>query len=171
MSLEVRDSIIHGKGVFTTEYVPKHYVIGKVNIVREITDKYPLDPARGELYHHCHWYPDGTTVLVGEPHRYLNHSCEPNTFYYTVNKISYLMAMRDIQKDEELTLEYSLVNFSGEVWDCKCGSSDCRGRHRCGFRYMSESRQMQYLPYLDPFIVQVHSDSIQEILDRQLKGA
>jgi len=75
MSLEVRDSIIHGKGVFTTEHIPKHSVISRVNIVREVTDEYPLDPAKGELHRHCHWYPDGTTVLVGEPHRYLNHSC------------------------------------------------------------------------------------------------
>lgn len=169
MSLEVRDSIIHGKGVFTTAHVPKHSVISRVNMVREVTDEHPLDPAKGELHHHCHWYPDGTTGLVGEPHRYLNHSCEPNTSYYTVNKVCYLMAMRDIQEDEELTLEYSLVNFGGQVWDCRCGSPDCRGRHRCGFRYMNESRQMQYLPYLDPFVVEVFSDSIQEILDRQLQ--
>ena len=169
MSLEVRDSVIHGKGVFTTAYTPKHSVISRVNIVRKITDENRLDPDKGELEHHCHWYADGTTVLVGEPHRYLNHSCEPNTFYYTVNNASYLIAMCDIQEDEELTLEYSVTNFGGKVWDCKCGSPNCRGRHRCGFHYMSESRQMQYLPYLDPIIVKVFPDSIQEILDRQLQ--
>ena len=169
MSLEVRDSIIHGKGVFTTAHIPKDSVICRINIVREITDENPLDPSKGELEHHCHWYPDGTTVLVGEPHRYLNHSCEPNIFFYTVNKVIYLIAMCDIQADEELTLEYSVTNFDGQVWDCKCQSPNCRGRHRCGFRYMNESRQMQYLPYLDPFIVEVFSDSIQEILDRQLQ--
>jgi len=169
MSLEVRDSIIQGKGVFITEHITKHSVISRVNIVREVTDEYPLDPDRDELEHHCHWYPDGTTVLVGEPHRYLNHSCEPNTFYYTVNKVIYLMTIRDIQEDEELTLDYSLVNFSGQVWDCRCGSPDCRGRHRCGFRYMDKSRQIQYLPYLDPVVVQVYSDSMQEILEGQIQ--
>ena len=169
MSLEVRDSVIHGNGVFTTECIPKHSVICRVNINREVTDDQPLDPDKDELLHHCHWYPDGTMVLVGEPHRYLNHSCEPNIFLYTVNKVCYLIAMRDIQEDEELTFEYSLCNFGGQVWDCKCGSPNCRGHHRCGFRYMDEARQMQYLPYLDPFIVEVHSDSIKEILDGQLQ--
>jgi len=96
MSLEVRDSVIHGKGVFTTKRISKHSVINRESIVREITDEHPLDPARGELHHHCHWYPDGTTVLVAEPYCYLNHSCEPNTSYYTINKVSYLIAMRDI---------------------------------------------------------------------------
>ncbi len=169
MSLEVRDSIIHDKGIFTTTHIPKHSVIGRIHIVREVTDENPLDPNKGEQEHHCHWYADGTTVLVGEPHCYLNHSCEPNTFYYTVNKVSYLIAIRDIQEDEELTLEYSVANFTGKVWNCKCGSPNCRGHHRCGFRYMSESRQMQYLPYLDPIIVKVFSDEIQEILERQLQ--
>jgi hypothetical protein len=169
MSLEVRESIIHGNGVFTTERIPKHSVICRLNIVREITDEHPLDPDNGELRQHCHLYPDGTMVLFSEPYCYANHSCEPNTFLYTINKVSYFIAMRDIQQDEELTLEYGLGEFSGQIWDCKCGSPNCRGRHRCGFSYMSESRQMQYLPYLDPFIVQVYSDSIKEILDRQLQ--
>jgi len=168
MSLEVRESIINGSGVFTIKHIAKHSVICRVNIVREITDEQPLNPNKGELLHHCHWYTDGTTVLVGEPHRYLNHSCDSNVFYYTVNRISYLMSMRDIQEDEELTLDYSLCNFDGQVFECKCHSPNCRGRHRCGFRYMNESRQMQYMPYLDPFIVEVFSDSIQWILDRQL---
>lgn len=54
MSLEVRDSIIHGKGVFTTAHVPKHSVISRLNMVREVTDEHPLDPAKDELHHHCH---------------------------------------------------------------------------------------------------------------------
>jgi SET domain-containing protein len=168
MSLEVRDSAIHGKGVFTTERIQKHSVIGKVNIVREITEEHPLDPSKGEFYYHCHWPPDGTQLLVGEPHCYLNHSCEPNTFYYTMNKVPYLMAMWHILQNEELTLEYSLCNIGGQVWECKCGAPNCRRTHRCGFRYMDDSRQMQYLPYLDPFIVQVHTDLIQELLNRQV---
>jgi SET domain-containing protein len=168
VSLIVKDSSIQGKGVFTTDHIPRHSVIGRINIVREVTEERPLDPSRGELEHHCHWYPDGTTVLVGEPHCYLNHSCESNTFLYTVNRVSYLIAMREIQEDEELTLDYSLCNFAGKDFDCKCGSPDCRGLHKCGFGFMDKSRQAKYLPYLDPFIVQCNSESMQEILERQL---
>jgi len=168
VSLEVKDSAIHGKGVFTTEFISNNSVIGRVNIARLVTDEHPINPDNRELEHHCHWYADGTTVLVGEPHRYLNHSCDPNTYYYTVNtknKVSFLISIRDIQKDEELTLEYSLCVFSGKFWECDCGSPNCRGYHRCGFKYMERSRQILYLLYLDPIIVQFHSDSIQEILN------
>jgi len=167
MSLEVRDSIIHGRGVFTTAHIPKHSVICRVNIVRQVTDEHPLNPDKGELEHHCHWYPDGTTVLVGEPHCYLNHSCKSNVFYYTINKIGFLLSMREILENEELTLDYSLCNFDGQVWECRCGSSNCRRRHRCGFKYMTESQQMEYLPYLDPCIVKAFSESIQDILDKK----
>jgi SET domain-containing protein len=169
MSLELRDSNIHGKGVFTTEHIRKHSVICRVEIIREITDQNPLDTDKGELFHHCHWYPDGTMVLLAEPYCYLNHSCQPNIFYYTVNRVTYCVAMRDIREDEELTLEYSLCNIGGEVWECKCGLPGCRGRHRCGFQHMDESRQMEYLPYLDPSIVEMHADSIKGILERQLQ--
>ena len=169
MSLEVRESTVHGKGVFTAAYIPKHSVICRVNIVREITEEQPLNPDNGELLHHCHWYADGTTVLVGKPQCYLNHSCDSNVFYYTVNSVSYLMSMRDIQKDEELTLDYSLCNYNGQNFECKCGAPHCRGSHRVGFRYMDRTRQMQYLLYLDPIIVKVFPESIQEILDRQLQ--
>jgi len=172
MSLDIRDSIIHGKGVFTTERIPKHSVICRVNIVREITGEYPLDPEKGEFPEHCYRYPDGIRVLVGKPHCYVNHSCEPNIFIYTVNRVCYYMAMRDIREDEELTLEYSLCNFDGQNWDCNCGSPNCRGLHRIGFRNMDESRQVKYLPYLDPFIVEVNADLIMEILNQQLlRGA
>ncbi len=168
MSLELRDSHIHGKGVFTTKSVRKHAVICKVAVVRTITEDCPLDASKGELYYHCHWYPDGEMVLLDEPFCYLNHSCQPNMFYYTVNRAMYCLAMRDIAKDEELTLEYSLCNIGGKEWECHCGLPNCRGRHRCGFRFMEHARQMQLLPYLDPFIVAVHSDAIQAILEKDL---
>ncbi len=169
MSLEVRNSAIHGKGVFTTEPVSKNSLISRVKIVREITDDCPLNPEKGELLHHCHWYADGTVVLTDKPYCYTNHSCDPNTFLYTIDGVSYVIAMRDIEKDEELTLEYSQCNFGGQVWECKCGSPDCRRLHRCGFRYMDEERQMLLLPYLDPIIVKVHHGYISEMLGKQVR--
>lgn len=168
MSLEVRNSPIHGKGVFTIDYIEKHSVISRINIVREITDSEPLDPDKGELFHHCSWYPDGTMVLVGEPHRYLNHSCMPNTFSYSINKVYYLMAMRDIQEDKELTLEYNISVPEGEPFDCNCGSSNCPGHWRIGFFYLSDRQKMKYLPYLDPWNAQVHSNRLEAFVNRQL---
>lgn len=168
MFLELRNSLIHGTGVFTTKAIPKHAVICKVSVTRKITDAQPLDPTKGEMFYHCHYTPDGETLLLDEPYRYFNHSCQPNMFYYTVNKVVYCLAMRDIVKDEELTLEYSLCSVGGKEWDCHCGAANCREHHRCGFLFMEHERQMQLLPYLDPFIVATYPDIIQEILEKDL---
>jgi hypothetical protein len=168
MSLELRNSCIHGTGVFTTKAIRQHSVICKVAVTRAITKNRPLDPSKGEMFYHCHYAPDGEVLLLDKPFRYFNHSCQPNMFYYTVNKAMYCIAMHNIVKDEELTLEYSLCNMSGKEWDCHCGAKGCRGHHRCGFRFMEHSRQMELLPYLDPFVVAMNEDEIKEILEKDL---
>lgn len=53
-----------------------------------------------------------------------NHSCEPNTAYRGLN----VVALRDIAKGEELTLDYAeLLNETAEPFDCQCGTPSCRG--------------------------------------------
>lgn len=53
-----------------------------------------------------------------------NHSCEPNTAYEGLNVI----ALRDIKKGEELTLNYaSFLDEHMEPFQCQCGSPKCCG--------------------------------------------
>jgi D-alanine-D-alanine ligase-like ATP-grasp enzyme len=53
-----------------------------------------------------------------------NHSCEPNTGYKGLNVI----ALRNIAKGEELTLDYaSFLDENMEPFQCQCGSPNCRG--------------------------------------------
>ncbi|MGB5024406.1 MAG: SET domain-containing protein-lysine N-methyltransferase, partial [Saprospiraceae bacterium] len=52
-----------------------------------------------------------------------NHSCNPNTQYSGLNVI----ASRDIEKNEELTLDYaSFLDDQMEAFVCTCGSPNCR---------------------------------------------
>lgn len=52
-----------------------------------------------------------------------NHSCSPNTAYDGLNVI----ALRDIQKDEELTLDYtSFLDEHMQPFSCNCGATGCR---------------------------------------------
>jgi hypothetical protein len=54
-----------------------------------------------------------------------NHSCTANTSLDGLNVI----AVRNISKNEELTLDYSLfLDENMEPFKCKCGSSSCRGQ-------------------------------------------
>lgn len=80
----------------------------------------------------------GAVLEPEPPYRFLNHSCRPNCEFVEweiqnedegaeVEKIYELWvhALRDIQKGEELTIDYA--------WDwqsaipCQCGAPDCRG--------------------------------------------
>ena len=52
-----------------------------------------------------------------------NHSCMPNTAYDGLN----VVALRDIQKDEELTLDYtSFLDEHAQPFHCQCGTPNCR---------------------------------------------
>ncbi|MBI2573027.1 SET domain-containing protein-lysine N-methyltransferase [Candidatus Woesearchaeota archaeon] len=55
---------------------------------------------------------------------YLNHSCTPNAAFKLPNKI---IALNQIQKNEEITIDYSTVVHTPK-WDmeCLCNSKDCR---------------------------------------------
>lgn len=66
-------------------------------------------------------------ILEGTSH-FFNHSCDPNA---GVRKISELVAIRDIEKGEEITFDYSATigpNVTEKVWtlDCLCGAKNCR---------------------------------------------
>jgi D-alanine-D-alanine ligase len=53
-----------------------------------------------------------------------NHSCEPNTAFDGLN----VNALRNIKKDEELTLDYAqFLDQNMEPFQCQCGSHKCRG--------------------------------------------
>jgi hypothetical protein len=54
-----------------------------------------------------------------------NHSCHPNTAYQGLD----IVALRDIPKGEELTLDYAsfLDEEHMEPFQCRCGAPNCRG--------------------------------------------
>lgn len=53
-----------------------------------------------------------------------NHSCEPNTGFDGLN----VLALRNILKGEELTLDYAqFLDENMEPFQCRCGSAKCRG--------------------------------------------
>ncbi|MBP6286657.1 MAG: SET domain-containing protein-lysine N-methyltransferase [Ferruginibacter sp.] len=54
-----------------------------------------------------------------------NHSCDPNTRYEGLN----VVALRNISKGEELTLNYAnFLDEHMEPFDCRCGAANCCGR-------------------------------------------
>jgi SET domain-containing protein len=54
---------------------------------------------------------------------FINHSCDPNVGF-AGNVV--LVAMRDIDPGEELTVDYAMFDTSQDTMDCHCGSPACR---------------------------------------------
>lgn len=59
--------------------------------------------------------------------RYINHSCEPNTFTRLTGKRAEFYALRRIRAGEELTVDYGESHHEGKL-RCRCGAKCCRGR-------------------------------------------
>ena len=58
--------------------------------------------------------------------RYINHSCEPNTYFRCTPERAEVYALRDIRAGEELTCDYGESQHEGTL-KCRCGAKGCRG--------------------------------------------
>ncbi|APV52186.1 hypothetical protein BWI17_22435 [Betaproteobacteria bacterium GR16-43] len=58
--------------------------------------------------------------------RFINHSCDPNTFTRITDTRAEFYALRDIRKGEELTVDYENSHHNGKL-PCRCGAKNCRG--------------------------------------------
>lgn len=117
-----------GKGVFAVRGYPETAVIGK------ITGRLIDDADYGSEY--SFEYQEGTQLEPEAPFRFINHSCDPNCEFDLLDEPIenldgpthahlHLVALRDIQPGEELTIDYNWPASS--AISCKCGARDCRG--------------------------------------------
>ena len=126
-SLVVRPSSIVGVGLFSTSRIPRGVKIGEfegeVIGLREARRR-----ARGrsivaivELERHAL---DATDSPRG--FRFINHSCDANTFIRCTAKRAEFYARHAIAKGEELTADYGESHHNGKL-PCRCGAAKCRG--------------------------------------------
>jgi len=65
--------------------------------------------------------------LAPEFLQYINHSCEPNTFFDTTN--GEVVALRDILANEEISFFYPSTEWSmTQPFACFCGAAGCLGQ-------------------------------------------
>ncbi|MDQ3009316.1 MAG: SET domain-containing protein-lysine N-methyltransferase [Acidobacteriota bacterium] len=65
--------------------------------------------------------------LAPEFLQYINHSCEPNTFFDTRN--GEVVALRDIASNEEISFFYPSTEWSmTQSFTCFCGAASCLGQ-------------------------------------------
>jgi hypothetical protein len=135
-SLEVKNSASTGKGVFAKEDIKKEErlaIFGGTVMTLDEMSELP-EEKQSHLMQIEERFVFGTTSHTPEDTDYFNHSCHPNAGFH--GQI-FLVAMRDIAKDEEITFDYAMIISEsigniidhGDVdMDCHCKAENCRKR-------------------------------------------
>jgi len=152
--VEIRASPIERNGLFAREPL-------KAGEVVEVMGGTVLDEAEFEAFLrttatqynaiqiaeglHLVEHPEVTQTRRGS----LNHSCDPNLW---MDDEVTLVARRDIEAGEELTVDYALFTAQpGWAMDCRCGSRLCRQRVTGNDWQLAELRE-RYWGHFSPFI-------------------
>jgi uncharacterized protein len=136
---KVRNSKIHGKGVFALKRIRKGARITEYEgerVSHAEADRRYEDKAY-EDNHTFLFIVDGRTVIDagvdGSDARFINHSCDPNCETVIENKRVFVEAIRGIEPGEELSYDYQIGRDADdpddidEVFACHCGATNCRG--------------------------------------------
>ncbi|HEX9480271.1 MAG TPA: SET domain-containing protein-lysine N-methyltransferase [Methylomirabilota bacterium] len=125
---EVRPSPIHGQGLFARVAIAAGEIVAvKGGHVLTGSEWAALEPALGAA--DIQIAEDLFIAPVREDHRpgsmlYTNHCCDPNL---AIQGQIVLVAMRDIDADEELTIDWATTDDGDHRMTCRCGSPRCRG--------------------------------------------
>jgi hypothetical protein len=137
--IEVRNSEVHGKGIFAARGIKK----GE-RLIEYLGERVSHDEAdrryeeKDENDSHTFLFiVDSKTVIdagnEGNDARFFNHSCDPNCESTVEKRRVYIDALRDIAPGEEMTYDYQIYREEGdpenvdEIFACKCGFEKCRG--------------------------------------------
>lgn len=137
--IRVRNSRIHGKGVFATRRIRKG-----TRIIEYVGER--LSHEEADRRYEDHDVNDNHTFLFivdkktvidagvgGNESRFINHSCDGNCESVIENGRVYIEAVRTIQPGEELCYDYEIGRDPDdppnvdEIFACRCGSPKCRG--------------------------------------------
>jgi len=137
--IQVRQSGVHGKGVFAVRPISAGDRIieykGEIIAWPEALRRHPHNP---DEPNHTFYFSldDGDHVIDanvdGNAARWINHACDPNCQADENEGRVFIEALRDLQPGEELFYDYGLVieeRYTAKLkkeYECRCGSHNCR---------------------------------------------
>ena len=159
-NVSVKESKTQGKGVFALHDFKKGDVVLQIDDSHVVEDEANLTSEQHELELD---YLADKTVVMQEPEKYINHSCDPNTYVKTRNGVREVLAMRDIGQGQEITYDYSINGDNDGTFSCTCGTARCRGVYQGNFFKLPHELQLEYLSYLDDWFVKKHQKEIERV--------
>lgn len=73
------------------------------------------------------------------------------------------IAIHDIKKGDEITYDYSINGYNDGTFICHCGAKNCRKIYQGNFFKLPLDVQQRYLPYLDDWFIQEHTDEVEQL--------
>lgn len=148
--VEIRTNSLNGKGIFAKENIKKGEIVfikgghiltrdeifssGVINSYFPISDEYFLGATNKD---------EEDQIKL-----YQNHSCNPNVGLH--GEITFI-AMRDIDKGEELTVDYAFIDNEDYSFECTCGSNNCR-KTITGFDWKIKELQDKYYEHFAQYL-------------------
>ena len=150
---EVRESPIHGRGLFATAKIDKDEIVAVKGgyIVDRKTLREKITPVLGPVEIQID---DDLFIAPVTPEEreasmlYSNHSCDANLGMR--GEITFV-AMRDIRAGEELTHDWATTDDDDYSVKCKCGAANCRGT-LTGKDWQRSDLQKQYAGYFSAYL-------------------
>jgi SET domain-containing protein len=149
---EIRESAIHGRGLFATADIAKDEVVcvkgGHIvtrEQLRDINER--LGPVEIQIADELYIVPVTQEEREGSM-LYSNHSCDANLGIR--GEITFV-AIRDIRAGEELTHDWCVTDDDSYSVKCNCGSPKCRGTVT-GKDWQRRDLQEQYRGYFSSYL-------------------
>lgn len=126
--IEMAPSKIHRWGVYATEFIPAGRKVIEYTGERISRRETKRRAEKSDMIYlftlDAYWTLDG--AVGGSGAEYINHSCDPNLAARILKGHILYMSRRDIEKGEELTVDYHFDKKVERV-PCCCGALKCRG--------------------------------------------
>lgn len=123
--VEIRESNISRKGMFAKELIKKGeivYIKGGHIITRD--ELFSSSVINSYLPISADYYLGAINLdEENDIKLFNNHSCDPNCGMH--GEITFI-AIKDIQPEEELTIDYAFIDDEDYSFECHCGSPNCR---------------------------------------------
>lgn len=126
--VKVAKSRIAGKGAYALQAIPARKKIGDLGGVI-ITMKEAMKLIRNKkVINMVELDNDLALNASANPNdmRFINHSCDPNTYLRVMKDRVEFYALKNIKKGQELSCDYGETHHEGKL-PCRCGAKNCRG--------------------------------------------
>ena len=129
--VKIKRSKIAGTGAYAVKAIPSKRKIGNMTgeIISYKQAQQRVKKQKGNVLFMVEFDNDDIAMDVSvnsNELKFINHSCNPNTYMRRAYRKVEYYTLRSIKKGEELTCDYGETHHEGTL-PCKCGAVNCRG--------------------------------------------